>query len=263
VSDPNRQTDEVASTFAGEDQAHRLSLRARRAQSGLDTVGRGVNAGGNLKRRVLATKHVALIAALALFGGTTSTDVVFAQTSPGPDAVSLVAAALAAKERGDSDLAVSVMRSLAQEGDANAQYFLGTWHYFGEGVPQDYTAAVSWFRRAAERGNASSKTFLGVMYRDGKGVPQDYAAAVAWYRKAAEQGDALAQSDLGVMYGYGQGVPQDYVQAHKWFNLAAVSGDASAATNRGTVARKMNPAQIAEAQRLASAWRPTPSPVGR
>ena len=38
-------------------------------------------------------------------------------------------------------------------------------------------------------------------------------------------------------------------------NLGATSGDASAVKNRDIVASKMTPAQIAEAQRLASAWR--------
>jgi TPR repeat protein len=53
----------------------------------------------------------------------------------------------------------------------------------------------------------------------------------------------------------GQGVAQDYVQAHKWLNLGSTSGDADAVKNRDIVASKMTPAQIAEAQRLASAWR--------
>ncbi len=39
-----------------------------------------------------------------------------------------------------------------------------------------------------------------------------------------------------------QGVPQDYVQAHMWFNLAA------ATKALDTVAKRMTPAQIAEAQ---------------
>ncbi len=109
----------------------------------------------------------------------------------------------------------------------------------------------------AEAGITEAQYNLGVMYDNGQGVTQDYAAAAGWYRKAADQGDALAQSNLGVMYAKGQGVPQDYVQALKWFNLGATSGDASAAKNRDIVASEMTPAQIAEAQRLASAWRPT------
>ena len=86
-------------------------------------------------------------------------------------------------------------------------------------------------------------------------MAQDYAAAAGWYRKAADQGNADAQYNLGNKYANGQGVPQDYVQAHKWFNLSATSGDADAVKNRDLVASKLSPAQIAEAQRLASAWR--------
>jgi TPR repeat protein len=101
------------------------------------------------------------------------------------------------------------------------------------------------------------------MYEKGGGVPQDYKAAVQWYRRAAEQGEASAQSHLGVMYDQGRGVPQDYVQAHKWFNLAASRFSASeaekrarAAQARDSLAAKMTPAQVAEAQRLAREWRP-------
>ena len=66
---------------------------------------------------------------------------------------------------------------------------------------------------------------------------------------------------LGNRYVSGEGVPQDYVQAHKWYNLAAaryteVEKRGNAVKNRDTVAAKMTPEQIAEAQRLASEWKP-------
>jgi hypothetical protein len=70
--------------------------------------------------------------------------------------------------------------------------------------------------------------------------------------------------NLGEMYREGQGVPQDYVQAHKWYNLAAANYTSASQTkyrddavkNRDALARKMTPAQIAEAQRLAREWKP-------
>ena len=131
----------------------------------------------------------------------------------------------------------------------------------------DYATALSVYRPLADQGLARAQNNLGLMYDNGQGVPQDYAAAVGWYRKAAEQGIAEAQYNLGVMYDNGQGVPQDYVQAHKWFNLAAASltgeDGKKASKNRDIVAAKMTPAQIAEAQRLASAWKPTPAAGGR
>ena len=80
--------------------------------------------------------------------------------------------------------------------------------------------------------------------------------AVKWYRLAADQGDADAQSNLGLMYANGRGVPQDHVQAHKWFDLAGAGGDEDGRKNRDIVTKKMTPAQIAEAQRLAREWKP-------
>jgi TPR repeat protein len=59
-----------------------------------------------------------------------------------------------------------------------------------------------------------------------------------------------------VTYANGAGVPQDYVLAHMWFNLAARQGYPSAEDHRDTLAKKMTPAQIAEAQRLAREWKP-------
>jgi TPR repeat protein len=119
---------------------------------------------------------------------------------------------------------------------------------------------MSWYRKAAEQGNASAQTDLARMYNYGEGVTQDHSAAVSWYRKAAEQGHADAQNNLGAMYDEGTGVPQDYVQAHKWYNLAGAGAEVAevrdqAIKNRDIVSAKMQPAQIAEAQRLASEWR--------
>ena len=164
---------------------------------------------------------------------------------------------VAAHNRADYGTALRLWRPLADQGDASAQYNLGLMYAEGQGVPQDYAAAMSWYRKAAEQGNAGAQYNLGYMYNNGLGVPQDYAAAAAWYRKAADQGQARAQTNLGLMYAEGQGVPQDYVQAHMWWNLAAAQNNASGVKNRDIVAKKMTPAQIAEAQKLAREWKPT------
>ncbi len=134
------------------------------------------------------------------------------------------------------------------------------WAGFEEGMAAakrgDYATAVREWRPLAEQGDATSQFNLGAMYDKGLGVPQDYVQAVKWYRKAAEQGHASAQYSLGAMYAQGHGVTQDYVQAHTWFNLAGAQGDKVAVTSRDRVAKRMTPAQISEAQRLAAKWRP-------
>src|SRR5262249_5561149 len=97
-------------------------------------------------------------------------------------------------------------------------------------------------------------------YYFGNGIAQDYATAANWYRKAADQGLASAQVVLGGMYFLGLGVPVDYVTAHKWINLGVARG-AKSVEMRDMVAKKMTPAQIAEAQKLAREWKPKPGAV--
>ncbi len=120
----------------------------------------------------------------------------------------------------------------------------------------DYVTALRLMRPLAEQGQANAQFSIGVMYAIGKGVRQDYVEAVKWFRKASEQGDAIAQNSLGSMYMNGYGVSQDYVVAHKWFNLAAARGNEPAEKNRGTVSIILTPSQIAKAQRLARKWKP-------
>ena len=75
-------------------------------------------------------------------------------------------------------------------------------------------------------------------------------------RCCAEQGNAPAQFNLGLMYYNGEGVPQNDIQAHMWFNLAGARGNENAREARDIVKDRMTPEQTAEAQHLASEWRP-------
>jgi len=110
---------------------------------------------------------------------------------------------------------------------------------------------------------------MGAMYSMGQGVPKDNGEAVKWFLKAADQELAEAQYDLGVMYSIGQGVPKDYVQAYMWFDLAGEQGYLEAQNYRDELAKMMNPAQVAEAKRLAKEWKPkgigyiSPKPFSR
>jgi uncharacterized protein len=198
----------------------------------------------------------------------------------------------AALLRGDYATTYALTRPLAEQGLAVAQFVLGVMYGGGHAVPQNYTEAAEWYRRAADQGWPEAQTILGVMYAQGQGVAQNDvkaakwllkaaeqghvpaqcnlghmyaqgqgvakndAEAAKWFRKAADQGYATAQFVLGVIYVKGQGVAQNYVLAHTWFNLAAAQGDAKALASRDHLARMMTPAQIAEAQRLASEWKP-------
>jgi uncharacterized protein len=73
----------------------------------------------------------------------------------------------------------------------------------------------------------------------------------------ALQGHAGGQFNVGNSYAIGFAmVPKNLVLAHMWFSLSAAQGNEEAVKSRDMVALKMTPAQIAEAQALASEWKP-------
>ena len=59
----------------------------------------------------------------------------------------------------------------------------------GRGVKQDYAQAAQWYRKAADQGNARAQYNLGTLYEAGNGVEKDVDKAVEWFRKAAKQGE--------------------------------------------------------------------------
>ena len=119
----------------------------------------------------------------------------------------------------------------------------------------DYATALREFEPLAEQGHGVASYALGVMYRDGQGVSKNYKTAVKWFKLAAELQDALGQHNLAVMYVNGQGVPQDYIRAYMWWEIAASSGiksiAAGAVSARDSASKRMAPAEIAEAKKLA------------
>ena len=117
--------------------------------------------------------------------------------------------AAAASDRGDHATARRLLRPLADQGDARAQYILGVIYANGK----NYGEALKWHRLAAAQGHPGAQFNLGLMYFEGQGVPKNYAEAVKWYRLAADQGDAAAQNNLGVAHHNGKGVPQDDAEA--------------------------------------------------
>ncbi len=133
------------------------------------------------------------------------------------------------------------------------------WAGYQEGIDAykrgDYDTAMTEWRSLAEQGDAEAQWFLGSMYYQGEGVPQDDQEAVRWYRQAADQGDAYAQNTLGYMYHDGKGVQKDSIQAYMWGTLSVEQGFEPAKELLETLEKEMTPDQIAEAQRLAREWK--------
>ncbi len=158
----------------------------------------------------------------------------------------------------DSAEAVRWYRVAAEGGFMAAWQQLAEHYAEGRGVAQDFAEAIKWYRKLADEGDIFAQSQIGEFYRVGRGVPQDYAEAARWFGEAGNGGYAYAQYQMGLLYRDGRGVRGDVVEAYKW--LALASGAAApfpgAEAERTLLAVKMTAAQIAEAQRLANAWKP-------
>lgn len=119
-------------------------------------------------------------------------------------------------------------KELAEQGDMEAQGYLGRFYATGSGVPKSSTEAVRWYRKAAEQGDIKAQHQLANCYGEGIGVPKDLAEAIKWLSKAAVQGNATSQLQLGNWYYDGFVVPKNLVEAAKWYYQAANQGLAEA-----------------------------------
>lgn len=136
-----------------------------------------------------------------------------------------VEAGVAAYEAEQYERAYELLKPEAEEGDAEAQYYVALMYDQGEGVEVDREKATALFTSAAESGHTIAQIATAYSYLKGIGVDRDYEKAADWYRKAAENGDSAAQRSLGLRYKHGEGVKQDYEEAAKWFHRAAEQGD--------------------------------------
>jgi TPR repeat protein len=148
---------------------------------------------------------------------------------------------------GDYATALQEWTPLADQGVADAQFYLGLMYKNGQGVTQDHAEAFKWYRLAANQGVADAQFYLGSIHI----LTEDYAEAVKWRRLAAEQGHAFAQYSLGTMYKIGMGVLQDNVMAHMWYNLASANGRNGAGEERDELAGEMTTVDISKAQAMA------------
>ena len=70
-----------------------------------------------------------------------------------------------AVKRRDYATAVRLIRPLAEQGDATAQYNLGVFYDNGLGVPQDHVSAYMWFSLSASQGKEGAATFRDLIAR--------------------------------------------------------------------------------------------------
>ena len=164
----------------------------------------------------------------------------------------------------ERDEAVEQLEQLAEDGDAYAQYIIGTAYRDGGllipdtakaqkflecAAKQEIDAAqyalgklylsddadvhnpakgIYWLKRSADNGNDYAAYRLGKEYLSGKNTIKDAKAAVSYLRQAADNGSTYAQYLLGKLTLMGEGVPKDMDAAYEWFAAARDNGHAYA-----------------------------------
>lgn len=88
--------------------------------------------------------------------------------------------ALEAFYRGDDVKAKAVFLLAAEQGSADAEYYLGL-----IAKKTDYLAALSHFKNAARHNHAQAMWEMAVLYENGEGVSQNQFIALDWARRSA------------------------------------------------------------------------------
>ena len=192
----------------------------------------------DMKRAQLKSRILSLIIFItALFIAASSNAAVHNKNTPSHEAKNVEQAmlhnALVAFSREDYRRAHARLLPLAQNGHADAQFYLGSLYDAGNGVEANAALATHWFRRAAKGGHVVAQYNMGVAYANGEGVIKDNVNAVRWWRVAADNGSLNAQFNLGIIYLNGDGVQKDAKEAVNWWRMAAEQGDSSAQYNLG------------------------------
>jgi TPR repeat protein len=164
----------------------------------------------------------------------------------------------------------------AAKGDIEAARRLGVEYMDGKRgvVERDYEKARKYHMQAAMGGERRSMFDLGTIHENGLGVEASLSEAARWYEWSAKYGYVWGQYNIATMLENGEAGRTDEVEAYMYYLLAAEQGQAGlgydAKTNRvltadetpmGLLARRMTPAQLADAKARASAFRPMAGPL--
>lgn len=90
----------------------------------------------------------------------------------------------------------------------------------------DYTSSFALWSTLATQGHADAQVFVGLSYENGWGTPKNTKLAEIWYQKAARKNSAAGQYLLGLRYIRGTDVNR--AKGLMWLQQAAANGDDSA-----------------------------------
>ena len=126
----------------------------------------------------------------------------------------------------DYPTALQKFRPFAEEGDPEAQFYVGFTYFQGLGVTQDNFEAEKWLKKSALQGETNAYSALGFIYRqNGERTLQNVDEAIKWYSLAVDLGDEDAQHNLAGIYVSGWNVPKDVAKAIELHTTLAERGN--------------------------------------
>ena len=128
----------------------------------------------------------------------------------------------------DTAKAQKLLERAAEQGLDAAQYALGKLYLSDDADVHDSAKGIYWLKRSADSGNDYAAYRLGKEYLSGKNTVKDAETAVSYLRQAADNGNAYAQYLLGKLTLMGEGIPKDMDAAYEWFAAARDNGHAYA-----------------------------------
>jgi hypothetical protein len=149
-------------------------------------------------------------------------------------------------DRGAFEQAKNQWTPLANAGDCDAQYRLGTLYFLGAGVQQSDETARQWLLAAANQGQAFAQGLLAVMHAHDTLSIATVARTIVFDCKQ------------------GCGVEKNMGEAYKWASLSkrysVYDGQRESVKNMIVrYSQSLSPEQIAEAELHVQGWKPSPS----
>lgn len=105
---------------------------------------------------------------------------------------------------------------------------MGNYKAYAEYKMAKYESARQIWQVLANRGNQDALFHLGTLAEDGQGESRDMAKAEALYVAAANAGSFKAQYRLGMIYSAGVLLPKDLDKARRYLGMASEGGDKEA-----------------------------------
>lgn len=120
-----------------------------------------------------------------------------------------------------SKLAFDWIKKAAEQGLADAQYWLARCYYDEKGIEKNVDLAFKWFKKAADQNLADAEYELARCYSQGISIDQNFELAKEWALKAVNQEYTKAYLILGDLYSHGNGGEQSDEVAFDCYKKAA------------------------------------------